>query len=83
MTDLTTDIRIDGAPAPCDRLPGHARRPEVIARWPLLSLADIETAGDDIDLLAIRIVERYGISRDWAVREVTEWFEWNTLRTVP
>ena len=42
-------------------------------RWPRLSPADIAAAGADRDLLAVRIVERYGISHEWAVRQVADW----------
>lgn len=82
MTQPVTEPPIDEPTACCDRLPGHARRPDAAMRWPLLSRLNIERAGDDGDLLAIRIVERYGISRDWALREVADWRTWNTLRTI-
>lgn len=42
-------------------------------RWPLLTDEDIAVAGDDIHLLAVRIVERYGIAKQWADNEVAEW----------
>ncbi|MEK9662492.1 MAG: hypothetical protein VW644_12295 [Alphaproteobacteria bacterium] len=42
-------------------------------RWPLLTDEDIDIAGYDPHLLAVRIVERYGIAKQWADREVAAW----------
>ena len=46
---------------------------DILRRWPALTIDDIEIAGADGGLLAVRIVERYGISWEWAYREVSDW----------
>jgi hypothetical protein len=45
----------------------------VTERWPLLLPADIAGAGADRALLTVRIVERYGISHEWAARHIADW----------
>lgn len=42
-------------------------------RWPALTADDAATAAGGRDLLIVRIVERYGISPEWAERQVAEW----------
>ena len=49
------------------------RRIEIAKRWPALTNDDIAIAHDDREALIIRVVERYGISKEWAEHQVVDW----------
>jgi hypothetical protein len=55
-----------------DKGPGR-RNSDIAHRWPMLSPEDIERAGDDRERLMVRIVDRYGISMEWAKRQIADW----------
>ena len=49
------------------------RRAAIAERWPALSDEDIRLAENDREHLIVRIVERYGISKEWAECHVADW----------
>ena len=48
-------------------------RMEIQRRWPHLTNSDLEIIAGDRELLIVRIVERYGIAKDWAEKQVKQW----------
>jgi len=49
------------------------RKAAILKKWTALTNEDLEIAGNDRNLLAVRIVERYGMSLEWAIREIETW----------
>jgi uncharacterized protein YjbJ (UPF0337 family) len=49
---------------------------DVKSKWAKLTDDDIRIVGGKFDRLVGKVVERYGVEKEQAHRQVTEWAEW-------
>lgn len=48
-------------------------RREIQQRWTQLTVGDLDIIAGDRERLVVRIVDRYGIAREWADHQVGQW----------
>ena len=48
-------------------------RRDIQRRWTALTMHDLEVIAGDRERLVVRIVDRYGIAKEWAERQVAQW----------
>ncbi len=48
-------------------------RGDIQRRWTQLTANDLDMIGGDRERLVVRIVDRYGIAKEWAEKQVIQW----------